>query len=102
VACRDSVAQELKSYRLCAGSNPTPQFRGILLEAVYHGALHADIKLEHCDGHFDRTDDGVFELISEEISELREACVVRISFIFGSSQNNFVCFYYHHFSTAID
>jgi hypothetical protein len=58
------------------GSSITPQFRGMLLEAVYHGALHIETVFIGCGGPFGRTDEEVFCLLPPGMVEFDDALPV--------------------------
>jgi hypothetical protein len=59
-----------------AGSNPTPQFRSLLLQAMYHDALSVDVLVHHCHGPIERSDDAFFRSLPLEITTFNEAFAV--------------------------
>jgi hypothetical protein len=51
----------------------TPQFRGMLLEAIARGSLSTDMSFGGCGGPFERTDHVTFASLPIEITEFGPA-----------------------------
>jgi hypothetical protein len=81
------------SHHIYADSRPTPQFRGMLLEALYHGALSVDVKLKYFDGPFDRSNDDVFKSLPSKINTFNKAFSVRLSGAYFSNPIIYVYIY---------
>jgi hypothetical protein len=60
-----------------ADSNPTPQFCGLLLEAMFHYTLPLNSGLSGFHGPFERSDDAFFHILPLEITESKDALLVR-------------------------